>query len=171
MMRTEMMKGVTLLESMAIVAIIGILMGIAGFTVHGLRGRYDAENQVRQLHLDIMNARARALQRNRTHFVTMTTTGYQITEDTNESGGAAPDHGDTPLWSALKQFTFNSQWNGTVIMDRRGIISKSTGPLLANTALALRFDTAGIDPEYDCISVGPTRIRAGKWNGKKCKKR
>jgi len=171
MMGKDMMKGITLLELMVVVAISGILMGIAGFTVQGLRNREDAESQVRQLHVDMMNARVQALHRNKTCFVSLTTSSYQITEDTNESGGSAPDDGDMPLWSAPKQFKFHSRWNGTVILDGKGIISKSTGPLLTNAALAIRFDTAGIDPEYDCISVGPTRIRAGKWNGLKCKTR
>lgn len=170
-MRTEMMKGITLLELMVVIAISGILMGIAGFTVQGFRERYDAEGQIRQLHVDLMNARVRALQENKAFFVTVTSSGYQITEDTNESGGTAPDDGDTQLWPAPKQFKFHSRWNGTVIMDRKGIVSKSTGPLLTNAALAIRFETAGIDPEYDCVSVGPTRIRAGKWNGSKCKTR
>jgi prepilin-type N-terminal cleavage/methylation domain-containing protein len=171
MMRKEMMKGITLLELMAVLAISGILMGIAGFTVQGLRDRDDAESQVRQLHIDMMNARVRALHSNKTCFVTLSASGYQITEDTNESGGSAPDDGDMPLWSAPKQLKFQTLWNGTIIMDGKGIISKSTGPLLTNAALAIRFDTAGIDPEYDCISVGPTRVRAGKWNGMKCKTR
>ncbi len=170
-MRTGMMKGVTLLELLVVVAISGILMGIAGFTVQNFRSRYDAEGQIRQLHIEMMDARVRALQGNKVCFVTVTSSGYQITEDTNESGGTAPDDGDMPLWPAPKQFKFPSRWNGTVIMDRKGIVSKATGPLLANAALAIRFDTAGIDPEYDCISVGPTRIRAGKWNGLKCKTR
>jgi prepilin-type N-terminal cleavage/methylation domain-containing protein len=170
-MRTVMMKGITLLELMLVVAISSILMGIAGFTVQGLRGRYDVESQVRQLHVDMMNARVRALQSNKACFVTVTTNGYQITDDTNESGGSVPDDGDTALWPAPKQFKFHSRWNGTVIVDGKGIVSKSTSPLLTNAALAIRFETDGIDPEYDCISVAPTRIRAGKWNGTKCKTR
>ena len=170
-MRNRMMRGITLLELMVVVAISGILMGIAGFTVHGLRGRSDVESQVKQLHVDIMNARARALQSNKTCFVTMTTNGYQITEDTNESGGTAPDEGDKALWPAPKPFKFHSRWDGTIIMDAKGITSLSTRALLTNAALPIRFETDGIDPEYDCISVGPTRIRAGKWNGRKCKTR
>jgi prepilin-type N-terminal cleavage/methylation domain-containing protein len=166
-----MMKGITLLELMVVVAISSILMGIAGFTAQGLRIRYDVENQVRQLHADLMNARVRALQGNKACFVTLTSNGYQVTEDSNESGGAVPDDGDTALWPAPKQFKFHPRWIGTIVMDGKGIVSKSTGPLLTNAALAIRFETDGIDPEYDCISVTPTRIRAGKWNGSKCKTR
>ena len=162
------MRGVTLLELLAVVAVSGILMGIAGFTAQGLRDRYDMEHQVRQMQSDMMNARIQAFDRKRVYFVTVTDSGYQIIEDTNESGGTTPDPGDRELWSVPKQFKVQSQWNGTVIMKSNGIISTSSHPLLANTAFAIRFDTDDIKPEYDCISVGPTRIKAGRWNGLKC---
>ncbi len=161
-------RGVTLLELLVVIAVSGIMMGIAGFTVQGLRDRYDMERQVRQMQSDMMNTRIQAFQRKRVYFVTVTNSGYQITEDTNESGGTTPDPGDRALWSVPKQFKFHSQWNGTFIMKPNGLISKSIYPLLANAALAIRFDTVGIKPEYDCISVGPTRIKAGRWNGMKC---
>jgi hypothetical protein len=115
-----------------------------------------------------MSARVRAFENNRTYFVTVTNSGYQITEDTNDSGGTMPDPGDRILWSAPKQFKFPSQWNGTIIMEAKGLISRYTDPLLTNAAFAIRFDSAGIKPEYDCISVGLVLITAGSWNGMKC---
>ena len=162
------MRGVTLLELMVVVAVSGILMGIAGFSVQGLRDRCDIERQVRQMHYDMVSARVRAFKGNKAYFVSVTNGGYQITEDTNESGGAMPDSGDRALWPVPKQFKFPSQWNGTVIMEAKGIISKSAGPLPANAVLDIRFDAHGINPEYDCISVGPTRISEGRWNGMNC---
>jgi Tfp pilus assembly protein FimT len=162
------MRGVTLMELMVIIAISGILMGIAGFSVQGLRDRYYVEDQVRQMHNDLMSARVRAFEKNRAYFVTVTNSGYQITEDANDSGGTMHDSGDRALWSAPKQFKFPSQWHGTIIMEARGLISRSTGSLLTNAAFAIRFDTAGIKSEYDCISVGPVLITAGVWNGMKC---
>lgn len=100
--------------------------------------------------------------------MTVTTNDYQITEDTNESGGSGPDVGDATLWTEPKKFKYQSHWTGTVIMDVKGIISKAGGALLTNGALAIRFDAEGVDPEYDCILVGPSRMNVGKWNGTKC---
>ncbi len=162
------MKGISLLELLFVVTISGILMGIGGFTVQNLRSRYVAEDQIRQLHVDMVNARVKALEKNKRFYLIVTNSGYQIIEDTNESGGTAPDNGDIPLWPSPKQFTFHSLWNGTVIIDERGIVSRSTGPILANGGLVLRFDTDGTGSEYDCISTGPTRIRPGIWTGTKC---
>ncbi len=168
-MQMAEMRGITLMELMVVVALGGIVMGIAGSSVKDLRDRNDVENQVRQMRGDMQNARIRAYQGQRTYFVTVTTNGYQIFEDTNEKGGNRPGPGDRALWSVPKRFKYNSEWSGTVIMDAKGIMAKSTGPLVDTAALAIRFNTFGIKAEYDCISVGPTRIRTGKWNGMNCR--
>ena len=47
---------------------------------------YRVENQVKGMYADLMNARARAMQQNRSHFVQVTANNYQIIEDTNENG-------------------------------------------------------------------------------------
>lgn len=167
-MKNVGIRGVTLTELVIVVAISGTLMGMAGFTLQDVHERNDAENQIRQMYRDMTNARVRALQGRRAHFVTVTADGYQITEDTNESGGSAPDRGDMALWTLPKQFKFPSKWSGTVIMDANGLMSNSTDPPLTEVALDIRFDADSIHPECDCISLGPTRIREGIWDGMKC---
>ena len=116
----------------------------------------------------MLRARHLAFQKSRTYFVTVASNSYLITEDTNESAGSAPDAADTPLWTAPKQLRYQPYWTGTVILEGRGTIKKSTGGILSNNPLSIRFDANGAEPEYDCISVAPTRINAGKWNGTKC---
>jgi prepilin-type N-terminal cleavage/methylation domain-containing protein len=161
-------RGVTLLELLAVMGVSGILMGIAGFTAQGLLERDEVEIQITQMHRDMLNARVRAFERNMVYFVTVTNNDYQITEDTNESGGTMPDPGDRALWSVPKQFKFPSKWNGTIIMEAKGLISKSTSSLIANDCIDIRFNVDGMKPEKDCISVEPTRIREGRWNGINC---
>ena len=162
------MRGITLLELLVVIAICGILTGMAGYTVEGLHDRIEAERQIQEMYGDMMNARVQAVQGRRMYFVVVTADNYQIVEDTNDSGGTAPDRGDTALWSVPKQFDVPSQWSGTIIMKGNGIMAKSTGPLQVDDALDIPFDAAGVKPEYDCISVGPTRISEGKWNGRQC---
>lgn len=167
-MKIDKTAGYTFIELIVVVAIIGVMLGLAGLFFQTYHDRYEAEAQVRRMHIDMLNARARAFFQNKACFVTVTADGYQITEDTNNSGGASPDAGDTALWPAPKRLRYQSHWTGTFILEGRGTISKSTGGLLSSNPLSIRFDTAGAGPQYDCISVGPTRLNVGKWNGAKC---
>ncbi len=167
-MRNQRATGFTLAELIIVVAIIGIISGIAIPSFQTFRKRYDAESQVRRMHVDMMRARQHAFQQNKICFVSVTDTCYQIIEDTNDSGGTEPDEGDTILWPEPRQFQYPSHWNGTVILGGRGLISKSTGAILSSNPLSIRFDMIDAYPRYDCISVGPTRLNVGKWNGSKC---
>ncbi len=164
-MEPDKTAGFSIIELMVVVAIIGTVMGIAGMSVRSFLDRYEAESQVRMMHVDMLRARHIAFQKNRSCFVTVASNSYQITEDTNNSGD--PDDGDTPMFPP-KQFRYPCRWTGTVILEARGTISKSTGGLVSSSPLAIRFDSAGIDSAYDCISVGPTRLNPGKWNDTKC---
>lgn len=163
--------GFALTELMIVVAIIGIIAGIGAYYLQDMQKRYLAESQVKEVHADIMYARSRAALRNRIYFVTLTSSPStcQITEDTNETGGNAPDSGDVALFSPAKSLKYpavsdSDSWTGTMILDAQGIISDSSGALLATDPVHIRFNTSGVSPEYDCLVVGPTRINEGKWN-------
>ncbi len=160
--------GYSLIELVVVVALIGVLLGLAGSSFQKYQNRYEAEVQVRRLHMNMVQARIQAFQLNKVFFVTITPDGYQITEDTNDSEGGKPDAGDKPLWPEPKRLKYQSDWSGTVIMSGRGTISKSTGGILCNNPLTIRFDDDGVGPQCDCILVAPTRINVGKWNGTKC---
>ena len=79
-------RGITLIELIVVISIIGILAVALGFTFQGWMGGYRIESQTKEMYVDLMNARARAMQRNRSHFVVVTANDYQIFEDTNENG-------------------------------------------------------------------------------------
>lgn len=158
-------KGITLIELIVVITIIGILVVVLGFSFQGWMGGYRVESQVKEMYVDLMNARARAMQRNRIHFVVVAATNYQIFEDTNESGGTAPNAGDLaiPGFNNPKTFEYghDSSWTGTVIMDTRGIVSNNVTPLGAT----IQFNIGTNNPDYDCITLSSTRINIGKWNG------
>ncbi len=168
-MKIDKAAGYTLIELIVGVVLIGVLAGLAGFSLKSLNNQYEAEAQVRRMHVDMELARQRAFLQNKSCFVTVTANEYQITEDTNDSGGTEPDAGDTALWPEPKRLRYLSHWAGTVILEGRGIISKSTGGILGSNPLSIRFDDVDTGSQYDCITVGPTRMNVGKWNGEKCK--
>ncbi len=156
--------GITLIELLVVITIIGILAVALGFSFQGWIGGYRIESQVKEMYVDLMNARARAMQRNRLHFVTLAATQYSTYEDTNP----APDGnetletavgGDTRLvqrntdYTIIPALAFGAT---TFNFNRSGLISLSG---------SIRLDSldSTVTPDYDCIVLSPTRINMGKW--------
>jgi prepilin-type N-terminal cleavage/methylation domain-containing protein len=158
-------KGITLIELIIVLAIIGVLAVAFGFSFQGWMGSYKIESQVKEMYVDLMNAKARAMQGNRLHFVVVNASDYQVYEDTDEDGAIPPpiDAGDTRILRPdPKPLTYpveSTSWTGTITMDTRGLVSPN------NT---IRFNIGTNNPDYDCIVLSATRINIGKWNGANC---
>lgn len=189
--------GVTLIELIIVVSVIAILVVALGFEYRGWMGRYRVENQIKQMHSDFTNARARAMTTSRINFLVGTANTYSIYEDTNP----APD-GDVSLQipadcrtpggsdtcrsgfcnsdgTCAKTVEYAIDWSSAgnnIIIDRRGIMNTSGSVYCnPNEPLCCASNTcAGSDqsecknPDYDCLEITPTRINIGKWNGATC---
>ena len=172
-------KGITLIELLIVIAIIGILAVALGFSYVGWMGRYQVEKTTKNIYSDLMTARARAMQRNRMHFVRFpVTTSYTIYEDDSNGVAKIPDGdgilqegtgitADTQLASFPKTLEY-AVTIGTVAgvppitfnLDSRGTISPERTICIFTDA-----DGDGIsdtDPDYDCIIISQTRIITGK---------
>lgn len=154
--------GITLVELIIVISIIGILAVALSFEFIGWMGSYRVESQVKEMYVDLMSARARAMQRNRVHFVNFpNATSYRIFEDTDP----APD-GDGILQIAndaqvlpTKTIQYALTWGGgNITFDNRGLVSP-------NGTISV---TSTVNPDYDCIVLFATRINMGKWNGSIC---
>lgn len=157
--------GFTLVEILITLAILGILLTIAVGNFGGLDEKYKVEAETKQLYADLMDARGRAMQRNRVSFVVINAGDYMTYEDTSP----APD-GDRALQTGNDTFV-------TSTTVRHGI---STDNLVGTANFAFSFDRNGIasvagtgtillasqaQPDYDCITVKPTRIKMGQYLG------
>lgn len=160
-------RGFTLAELMVVIAVIGILLGIAAVSYKSMQERYTVEQEIKGIYADVMNARMQAMQQSSALFTVFTTTQYTVYKDSSP----APD-GNGALDPA----------SDTVVL-RKSLSPKY--PLLATwpTASPLRFSSKGLvatgssgtvrlsttaESEYDCIFVEEIKTTLGKWNGTKC---
>lgn len=163
-MRDE--KGFTLIEMIIVVAIIGILLGIAAISGRNWLDRYKVEGQTKQLYADLMNARVRAMQKNRTCFVTLAANQYAIYEDSwpspDGNGNLDPGAGqDRLVTRTTAQYALVS--SPTITFTTNGLTSLPT----PTTIIDIRCQSTA-SPASDCIELSLTRILMGKWNGTTC---
>jgi prepilin-type N-terminal cleavage/methylation domain-containing protein len=178
-------SGVTLIELIIVVTIIGILIVALGLEFVGWRGRSAVEVTTRDLYNDLMNARVSAMNRNRDYFVTATTNTYTIYEDTNpppDGDGVLQTAGDRILQGFPKTVEYaicpRAGYTLPVVISKRGMVSFFAAPSLepadgpyfridpdGNCALPHDSPNQEKNADYDCVNIqNETRIKMGKWN-------
>ncbi|OGW43529.1 MAG: hypothetical protein A2Y66_01135 [Nitrospirae bacterium RBG_13_41_22] len=153
--------GITLIELIVAVSIVGILAAALAFEFKGWMGGYKVESQIKEIYVDLMNARAMAMQKNRIHFVTLTTTRYTIYEDNNpapDGNGILATASDTRVLQKNLNPRHPIIWNGGAQIDftKRGL-SNVDKSICSNT---------DIEADYNCIEISPLRINIGKLTTK-----
>lgn len=156
--------GFTLLEILTALAIVGILVALSLNHFAGLNEKYKVEAETKQLYADLMDARGRAMQRNRIFFVRFSGTGYATYEDTNTSpdgNGIWDNAADTRVANVTVRHTITTALTGgaTVFEFNRNGIASVTGNLRLSSTTP---------PDYDCITIGATRIKMGQYIGGVC---
>lgn len=155
-------RGMTLVELMTVVAILGVLLVILGFSFQGWIAKYKVEDQTKRLYADITDARARAMQKKRMTFVVLAANRYRTFEDTNTApdGNAVLDlAADTGVADTNTPYTINPTM--TFSFDREGLSSFTGTVRLVST----------LSPDYDCITLQTTRIRIGRFDGATCQEK
>lgn len=151
-------KGVTLIELLVVLSVIGVLLLAMAFSFQGWRGKYAVESQIKELSVDLMNTRARAMQRNRIHFVRLTTTSYAIYEDTNpvpDGNGTLETATDTRIIAKNLDPGSPIAWSASadIQFTQRGFSDAADNTICSNT---------NFDADYDCIEISLSRINSGK---------
>lgn len=151
--------GVTLIELLIVISVIAILVVAVGFSFQGWRGRYKVESEMKEMYVDLMNARARALQRNRVHFVSLATTSYTIYEDTTP----APDgNGNLETATDARVVAKNFEPSHPIIWsDPSDVRIDFSQRGLSNNSKTICSNT-DVDADYDCIVISESRINLGK---------
>jgi type IV fimbrial biogenesis protein FimT len=151
-------RGMTLIELLIVITIIGVLVTALSFTYQGWVSVYKVESQTKEMYIDLINTRARAMQRNLMYFVNFTATEYDIYEDTNNNGlyNAGPDllvsqrilETRYPVLSSVAGIAFNAKGLSNSLNNKNSICSNA--PADANNA------------DYNCITISTTRVKMGK---------
>jgi prepilin-type N-terminal cleavage/methylation domain-containing protein len=157
-------SGVTLIELLVVVSIVAILAVALAFSYQGWMGNYNIESETKQLYADLMDARTRAMARNRMHFVVVNANNYQIYEDTNDNNTAEPGSGDNPVpeFATAKTVSYSLGWTGTITFNTRGLTTSAS-------AISIPINLpSGTNPDYDCVLVYQPRIAMGLMSGGSC---
>jgi prepilin-type N-terminal cleavage/methylation domain-containing protein len=154
--------GFTVIEALIVLAILGIVVVIAVDSFRGIGEKYRVEGETKQLYADLMDARGRAMQRNRASFVVIDAAGssYRTYEDTSpapDGNGTLDNTADTRITTVTLQFPITASLSGgaTDFAFRRNGTASATGHV--------RFSSTA-RPDYDCVGVGTTRLHMGQYN-------
>ena len=149
--------GFTLMEIVLVMVIVGILSAIAVGNFRGIMEKYRVEGETKQMFIDLMDARGRAMQRNRVFHVQITDNAYKTFEDTNPApdGDGVLTGSDTQVASVTVKHTMTPTGGLSNFRFNRNGIATATG--------TVRF-TSSARPDYDCITVKATRIKMGQYN-------
>ena len=174
--------GFTLIELLVVMIIIVIVLAIATVSGSVWRNRYLVESQTKQMYTDLLNARAKAMQRNRMYFAAFTTTRYTIYEDSNPApdgnGTLETGVGGDTQWL---QTNLNADYAVTIapaaaVVDTinfgsRGLVSWSLGIVSVPTVTqqTIYVTSRRFGAAYDCIVIAQTRLTMGAWDGANCK--
>ena len=148
--------GFTLVEVMIALAILAIVVLIAASSFRGMMEKYRVEDETKQMFAHLMDARGRAMQRNRAFFVNVNVHDYQTYEDSfpAPNGNGALDNDTLVANVRVRHDIATTIPGGTFRFSRNGIASQAGWIRFSSTAQA----------DYDCITVGATRVKMGKFN-------
>lgn len=166
--------GVSLIELLVVVSIIGLLIIAMGFSYENWMGNYRLESQTKDLYFDLADARSNAMSHGRVHWVVLEDQQYSIYEDTDP----APD-GDGVLNIAAdtqvvptpptpgKRYEYGFRLEGlgaaalpqTITFNTRGLMDWAP----AGQDIRFRFINTK-DPDFDCIVIERSKIWTGEYD-------
>jgi len=171
-------RGITLIELLVTITVVSVLVIALGFQFTAWRGGYNIESAMKELHSDLMNARAMAMQRSRVQFVTLSTTQYSLYDDTNpapDGNGTLEVASDRRVVQRGFEIPYPVTWSAmappAIAFTQKGLARdvqadmKVSETSTEKTICANPVETS-LNADNDCIIVAATRINLGKLTTK-----
>lgn len=150
--------GLTLVELMVSVSIVGVIVIAAGFSYKDWLRKYNIERATKEIYSDLMHTRLLAVASRVNYIVVLNARSYTVSEDSNENNSI--DAGET-LAEYPRTIDYELSKNGSgnkVYIDKMGQVTPYRTIRIASDA----------DPDYDCIKIHRTRLIMGKYDGTEC---
>jgi type II secretion system protein H len=158
--------GFSLIEMLVVIAMVGILAGMAIASFAGQKRQYDVANQVKRIYADLSNVKMMAMTKGRTHFVVLNANGYTAYDD----NAPAPDGNDTLTGADTVALRSSQTLNLSTVSNQQFLPITWSGPAqmafnsrgLCTTADNTVCIYSSATPRYDCINITATRMALGK---------
>lgn len=164
--------GFSLIELIVTMAIIGILLGVAGINFFDWQRKSQIERQTRELHTDLNSARMESVFRKARHRVTFQPSSYILRRysSDNEAYTAGTIINTRNVTYQLTRETGGDISDVSVEFDARGLL---TGANFSSSNLVLRVNPVASGASFDCLIIHVARTNMGKMkdDGTSCETR
>lgn len=152
--------GLSLIELMVTIAIIGIALGMATLSFHSWQVKNKIESQTRELFTDLSETRTNAFTQKRVYGIVFQPTSYVLKSYSSESEAASS--GTVVLTKSLKYGLTNA---GADITDT-AVVFDTSG--FTNNVNTIFVGPATEPAALNCLKISKSRENMGKINGSKC---
>ena len=152
-------KGITLVELLVVISVVGILVAALEMSFHGWMERYEVEKITKELYMDLMNARLLAVERNATYIAELDHYEYTVGEDRNQDDEI---DNEEVLPGFPKKVKHKLEWN---LVSSHKVYFNTRGLMTPYRTISVISEG---DADFDCMKIFKTRIITGKYDDDEC---